>query len=158
MADQIEITRRRFDYFRLVLGMTRRLIDQFPDAELDRRPAKGARSAKEIVAHMYAFLVEAADSVRKSAHHKEPEPSPATKAELLAYVDRQVDRFYRILAEIDEAMLQREIAAYGTTFPGWQFLDFAYDEHWHHRGQLTVYLRLCGIQPVMIYDYGMSLD
>mgnify|MGYP003381101304 CR=1 FL=1 len=47
----------------------------------------------------------------------------------------------------------KSIAAYGQEFAGWQFITFAYDEHWHHRGQFTVYLRLCGITPLMIYDY-----
>jgi uncharacterized damage-inducible protein DinB len=55
---------------------------------------------------------------------------------------------------LTEAQVQGTIAAYGAEFRGWQYLGFAYDEHWHHRGQLTVYLRLLGIEPVMIYDYG----
>ena len=30
---------------------------------------------------------------------------------------------------------------------------FAYDEHWHHRGQLYTYLRLLGKQPPDLYDF-----
>ena len=30
----------------------------------------------------------------------------------------------------------------------------AYDEHWHHRGQLYTHLRLLGKEPPMLYDYG----
>ena len=39
------------------------------------------------------------------------------------------------------------------TYPAWQYLVFAYDEHWHHRGQLYTYLRLLGKEPPMLYDY-----
>ena len=34
-----------------------------------------------------------------------------------------------------------------------EYLEFAYDEHWHHRGQLYTYLRLLGKEPPMLYDY-----
>src|SRR3979411_1211327 len=40
------------------------------------------------------------------------------------------------------------------TPPAWQYFTFAYDEHWHHRGQLYTYLRLLGKEPPMLYDYG----
>jgi uncharacterized damage-inducible protein DinB len=39
------------------------------------------------------------------------------------------------------------------TYPAWRFFDFAYDEHWHHRGQLYTYLRLLGKEPPMLYNY-----
>ena len=38
-------------------------------------------------------------------------------------------------------------------FTKWQYFNFAYDEHWHHRGQLYSYLRLLGKEPPMLYDY-----
>ena len=41
-------------------------------------------------------------------------------------------------------------------YPAWRYLVFAYDEHWHHRGQLYTYLRLLGKEPPMLYDYQVS--
>ena len=38
-------------------------------------------------------------------------------------------------------------------YPAWQYFAFAYDEHWHHRGQLYTYLRLLDKEPPMLYDY-----
>ncbi len=38
-------------------------------------------------------------------------------------------------------------------FPGWPFFIFAYDEHWHHRGQLYTYIRLIGKEPPILYSY-----
>lgn len=144
----------KYGYFRMVLGMTRRLVEQWPEERIDFRPVPEVRSAAEILAHMYAFLEEAALTAQRGRHEKQDEPVLRSKAEALAFMDRQVARFYEIWGGLGDAELERTITAYGTEFPAWQFVEFAYDEHWHHRGQLTVYLRLCGVEPLMIYDYG----
>jgi uncharacterized damage-inducible protein DinB len=52
----------------------------------------------------------------------------------------------------DEELARIVEAPYGS-FPAWQFFAFAYDEHWHHRGQLYTYIRLLGKEPLMVYDY-----
>ena len=62
--------------------------------------------------------------------------------------------FFEIWDQITDDDLSRTVEAYGTSFPAVDFLGFTYDEHWHHRGQFTVYLRLRGVEPIMIYDYG----
>ncbi len=59
-------------------------------------------------------------------------------------------------AAISEEELARLVEAPYGSFPAWQFFSFAYDEHWHHRGQLYTYLRLLGKEPPMLYDYENS--
>ncbi|MEZ4651914.1 MAG: DinB family protein, partial [Candidatus Eisenbacteria bacterium] len=144
----------KFEYFRMVLGMTRKMVEQWPDDRIDFRPVPEARSAGEILAHMYGFLVEGAATAKSGVHEKQPEPTLETKGEALAFMDRQTVRFFEIWGQITDEDLGRTVEAYGTSFPASQFLDFTYAEHWHHRGQFTVYLRLRGVAPVMIYDYG----
>lgn len=39
------------------------------------------------------------------------------------------------------------------TYPAWQYLVFASDEHWHHRGPLCTNICDCGREPPMLYDY-----
>ena len=153
MESQKSLLEGKYGYFRMVLGMTRELVRQWPEGELDFRPVPEVRSARQIMAHMYSFLVEAAESVKRGRHETLVDPTLGSKAEILSYMDRQVERFYELWEGITDDELRGTVAAYGTTFPGAQFLEFAYDEHWHHRGQLTVYLRMCGVEPVMIYDY-----
>ena len=143
-----------YGYFRMVLGMSRHLINQFPDDKMDFRPVPESRSVGEIVAHLYTFLPDAQSTVAKGEQVSSPEPKLTTKAEALAYIDSQVEKAFQVFAGLTDAQLSKSIAAYGEEFAGWQFLSFAYDEHWHHRGQLTVYLRLCGVAPIMLYDYG----
>ena len=143
----------KYGYFRLVLGMTAELVKQWPEDKLDFRPVPEVRSAQEILGHMYAFLLEGALTVKEGRHQKQTEPKLGSKAEVLAFMNQQVQRFYETWDEITDADLLRVVEAYGTKFPAWEFLGFVYDEHWHHRGQLTVYLRMCGVEPLMIYDY-----
>ena len=143
-----------YGYFRMVLGMSRRLIEQFPDDKMDFRPVPESRSAAEIIAHLYTFLADAQTTVAKGEQLSNPEPKLATKAEALAYMDSQVEKAFQVFAGLTDAQLSASITAWGEPFTAWQFVSFAYDEHWHHRGQLTVYLRLCGVAPIMLYDYG----
>jgi uncharacterized damage-inducible protein DinB len=60
------------------------------------------------------------------------------------------------LAALTEEQLARPLESPFGTFPTWQYFAFAYDEHWHHRGQLYTYARLLGKQPPMLYDYENS--
>jgi uncharacterized damage-inducible protein DinB len=57
---------------------------------------------------------------------------------------------FRAMSDED---LARSVESPFGTYPAWQYFAFAYDEHWHHRGQLYTYLRLLGKEPPMLYDY-----
>ncbi|MFN8548719.1 MAG: DinB family protein [Candidatus Eisenbacteria bacterium] len=143
-----------YGYFKMVLGMTRKLVEQFPEDKMQFRPVAECRTVAELVGHLYGFLVDAQLTAQKGEQVMTPEVKLATKAEALAFMDSQVAKAFEIFSGLNDAQFAKSIEAYGEKFQGWQFLTFAYDEHWHHRGQLTVYLRLLGIQPIMIYDYG----
>ncbi|MEO8131483.1 MAG: DinB family protein [Bryobacteraceae bacterium] len=56
-------------------------------------------------------------------------------------------------AAVTEDHLAAQVESPFGTFAGWQFFNFAYDEHWHHRGQLYTYIRLIGKEPPMLYSY-----
>jgi len=76
-----------------------------------------------------------------------------TVSDLQAYVHACHDAAERIFRAMSEEEITRQIASPFGTYPAWQYFLFAYDEHWHHRGQLYVYLRLLGKEPPMLYDY-----
>jgi uncharacterized damage-inducible protein DinB len=143
----------QFGYFRMVLGMTRKLVEQFPEDKLDFRPVPEVRSVSEIVGHNYQFMVEVATAVASGKMSDNPPPKFVKKAEMLKWMDEQIAKFYATFATLTDNQIAAKISAWGEEFPGWQLLGAAYDEHWHHRGQLTVYLRLCGIEPIMLYSY-----
>jgi uncharacterized damage-inducible protein DinB len=142
-----------YSYFRMVLGVTRKLVEQFPPDKMNFKPTPEQRTVAETVVHMYNFLLEATETIRDSKFNPVTEPRITDKKELLKYMDSQAGKMYEVFAGLTDVQLEAMIESYGQTLPGWQYLSFAYDEHWHHRGALTVYLRMCGVEPIMIYSY-----
>jgi uncharacterized damage-inducible protein DinB len=157
----------RRDYFNMVHGVTVRAIGTFSDDELDYRPRPDMRTPRELIFHIYSqerLLAEAARHGRftlEAANRSNPEDK-AGAAELKALVTVSDARNYaeachktaeEIFRKMSEDELARPVESPMGTYPAWQFFAFAYDEHWHHRGQLYTYLRLLGKEPPMLYDY-----
>ena len=165
------MTRQQFldkwDYFNLVHGVTLRAIETLADNELDFRPKPGMRTPRELVFHIYAQERALAEGVRDGsitmelANRSNPEdPSCtaavsalATVADAAGYARACHDAAERIFRAVSEDDVARSVESPFGTYPAWRFLVFAYDEHWHHRGQLYTYLRLLGKEPPMLYDY-----
>lgn len=157
----------KLDYFNMVHGVTLRAIAGFGDDGLDFRPQSNMRTAKELIFHIYTqekALAEAAKQGRltaEAANSSNPETeSVAAEVKALATMNdiqeyakachRSAEQIFRGMSEED---LARPVESPYGTFPAWKYFDFAYDEHWHHRGQLYTYLRLFGKEPLMVYDY-----
>ena len=157
----------RRSYFNMVHGVTRRAIAVLEDHELEFRPKPGMRSPRELVFHIYTqeqLLAEAARQGRftqEMAGGSTPEDLSTAAAlgrlrtvrDLLAYVDECHQAAEHIFRSMSEEQVARPVESPFGTYPAWQFFTFAYDEHWHHRGQLYSYLRLLGKEPPMLYDY-----
>jgi uncharacterized damage-inducible protein DinB len=157
----------RRDYLNMVHGVTLRAIAALSDHDLDFRPMARMRTPRELIFHIYAQEQLIAEAVRdgrftmEGANGSNPEePSNASVVAGLAtvkdaaeYANRcheAAEEIYRALSDADVA---RPVESPMGTYPAWQFFLFAYDEHWHHRGQLYVYLRLLGKEPPNLYDY-----
>jgi uncharacterized damage-inducible protein DinB len=157
----------RCDYLNMVHGVTIRAIAVLADQDLDFRPMARLRTPRELIFHIYAqeqFSAEAARDGRftmEAANALTPEdPSSAAAMAALATVKEAVEyanrchetaeAIYRAMSDADVA---RSVESPMGTYPAWQFFLFAYDEHWHHRGQLYVYLRLLGKEPPNLYEY-----
>src|SRR5262245_1088083 len=167
--DKRELLARR-GYFNMVHGVTIRAIAALGDADLNFRPHAGMRTPRELVFHIYAQEKLLADAAQRGqftmemANGSNPEdPANASALAALATVNDAVkfanaqheaaESTYKALSE--EQIAQPIESPFGT-YPAWQFFLFAYDEHWHHRGQLYAYLRLLGKEPPMLYDYQMA--
>jgi uncharacterized damage-inducible protein DinB len=137
------------------------------DRELDFRPRPGMRTPRELIFHIYSQEKLAAEAARQGrftlemANGSNPEDQSNEAAlKALATVNdalKYASACYQAAEEIYQAMTEDEIARTVESpmgaFPAWQYFAFAYDEHWHHRGQLYSYLRLLGKEPPMLYDY-----
>jgi uncharacterized damage-inducible protein DinB len=162
-----ELLLARLDYFNMVHGVTIRAIATLTDQDLDFRPRARSRTPRELIFHIYLqekLTAEAARAGRftmEAANGSNPEdPVNATALAALASVKDAVtfandchevaEAIYRAMSDEDVA---RPVESFLGTYPAWQFFSFSYDEHWHHRGQLYVYLRLLGKEPPNLYDY-----
>ena len=161
-----QLTARRA-YYQMVHGVTMRAIGAFADADLDFRPKPGMRTPRELVFHIYSqekLLAEAARLGRftpELAAGSDPENAAnahalgalKTVADVQAFAAACHEAATQTFAAMSEEDVARAIESPFGTYPAWQYFLFAYDEHWHHRGQLYAYLRLLGKEPPMLYDY-----
>lgn len=154
-------------YFDMVHDVTRRAIGTFSDDDLDFRPAPGTRSPRELIYHIYAMEKTLSEGVKAGKMTEEleklanPESDSGkaamanlkTVSQLQQFADESHAEANRAAQELTDQDVSKNVEASYGTFPAWQFFNFIYDEHWHHRGQLYTYLRLLGKEPPMLYSY-----
>ena len=160
-----ELLLARRDYFNMVHGVTIRAIATLADPDLDFRPRARARTTRELIFHIYAqekLTAEAARDGRftmEAANGSNPEdPVNAPAVAALATVKDAVtfangcheaaEAIFRAMSEQDVA---RPVESPMGTYPAWQYFMFAYDEHWHHRGQLYLILGMVGVTTPPLY-------
>ena len=155
------------EYFNMVHGITVRTIDAFTDRELNFRPKPDMRTPRELIFHVYSqekVLAEAAQHgqfTADAASRSSPEEQAgaaevralATVDDLRTYAQACHQTAQNIFSRMSETQLNHPVESPFGTYPAWRYFAFAYDEHWHHRGQIHTYLPLLGKQPPMLYDY-----
>jgi uncharacterized damage-inducible protein DinB len=155
------------EYFKMVHSVTVRSIAPLTVEELDFRPRLEMRSIKELFYHIYAMERNWAANLHKGKVTQEEENVviPETTegkavlttlhsvADLQAYANEAHQMLDDTLANMSDEDLAKIIETPFGSFPAWQMFAFAYDEHWHHRGQFYTYIRLLGKEPLMLYSY-----
>jgi uncharacterized damage-inducible protein DinB len=151
----------------MVHGVTVRAIAAFNDDELGFRPRPDMRTPRELIFHIYAqekllaeaardgrFTPEAADGSNPESEANAPDVQRLlTVDDARKYAEMCHQTAETIARSLSDDDLARSVESPMGTYPAWQWFAFAYDEHWHHRGQLYTYLRLLGKEPPMLYDY-----
>ena len=149
------------------MGTTRRLLDRVPDRELAWKPHAKSMSLGELSAHLGnlpswgATILESPMFDLDSLGNRRATP-PASRAALLQDFDSKVSTARARLAERTDA----EMLAAWTLKKGGQVVftmprisavrTFVMNHSVHHRGQLSVYLRLLDVPlPAM---YGPTAD
>jgi uncharacterized damage-inducible protein DinB len=145
---------------------TRRVLERVPDKRLGWRPHEKARTLGQLALHIamvpggVAQLVASPSPAR--APQFGPDPSPASSSELVPALEQSVAKAKQLLGDMDDAALtstwrltngDRELFATSRA----AMLRSIMLNHWyHHRGQLTVYLRELGVPIPSVY--GPSAD
>jgi uncharacterized damage-inducible protein DinB len=158
-------------YFQMVHGVTLKLIAAFSDADLDFRPKPEMRSVRDLFLHIYGMektwaanirqpKLEAAEENKAIPESEEGKAEAAklkTVADVLTFAKESHQALDQALETISEEELAGNLETPFGTFPRWQMFAFAYDEHWHHRGQVYIYARLLGKDVPMLYDYDNAI-
>ncbi|MEO8260107.1 MAG: DinB family protein [Acidobacteriota bacterium] len=144
---------------------TRRLLERVPDDQLGWRPHQKARTLGELALHVASVPGSVAELIASPSPAQVPtfiETSPRSAAELIPALDQSLGKAREALGGMDDAALMatwrlmlgdREILA----LPRVALLRSIMLNHWyHHRGQLSVYLRELDVAIPSIY--GPSAD
>jgi len=143
---------------------TRRVLERVPADKLMWRPHPKARTLGELALHVATVPGGVAQlSLRSPAQAPQiGNPSPATAAELVPALDASIAKAKQILGGMDDETMMatwrmmdgdRELLA----IPRIALLRSIMLNHWyHHRGQLSVYLRELDVSIPSIY--GASAD
>lgn len=138
---------------------TRRLLERLPDAQLGWTPAPKSRTLGQLAMH----VATNPGTVTAMAMQDLPElpgfgdVSPDSTAQVLAALDESLASAHALLGGMSDAALaeQWRLRANGRelmALPRYRLLRMVLLNHWyHHRGQLTVYLRLLGVPLPSIY-------
>ena len=140
---------------------TRRVLERVPDNRLGWRPHEKARTLGQLALHIAMVPGAVAEFVASpspaQAPQFGPDPSPACCADVVSTLDQSIAKAKKVLGAMDDATLMatwrmmkgdREIFAVHRA----AMLRSIMLNHWyHHRGQLTVYLRELGVPLPSIY-------
>jgi len=147
---------------------TRRVLERVPEGRLDWRPHPKSKSLGELADHVAGIPGFVSQMATKDSHDPSQSTAPpvhsSSRAEILARLDASLDQARTIMKSFRED--QNKAAAPFTmrfggreifTVPKLGVLRTILLNHWyHHRGQLTVYLRLLEVPVPAVY--GRSAD
>lgn len=145
---------------------TRRLLERVPEGRMDWRPHPRSRTLGELAMHIATVPAAVAALAAQASPAQVPDfadpPPPARAADFAPLLDETIAQTKRTLAGMDDPALteiwrlmrgERELMA----LPRAAFLRAIMLNHWyHHRGQLSVYLRELDVPIPSIY--GPSAD
>lgn len=143
---------------------TRRVLERVPNDQLGWRPHAKGRTLGELAMHVAIVPGGVAELAAQSPVQvpQFDDPVPSSIAELIPALEESIAKAKRALGGMDDAALnatwrlmdgERELFA----VPRVAFLRSTMLNHWyHHRGQLTAYLRMLGVPIPAIY--GPSAD
>ncbi len=138
---------------------TRRMLERVPDDKLGWKPHEKSRTLGELASHIASTQKHVATFLQKPSHEagRNPEPPPADTASLLAEFDSNLAETKALLGSMTDENLMSEwsLTANGQpvfTMPKAGVVRKIILNHvYHHRGQLSVYLRELGVALPVVY-------
>ncbi len=136
-------------------GLTRRVIEAFPESDLFSFSAGGMRTFAELATEALQMVAPTVrgmlDDVWEGGGYGTP--GPATKADLLAAWDEADRLLADSLPRVPAERYGQVADAFGIwTAPIYTTVLYVIDNEIHHRGQGYVYLRMLGITPPAFFE------
>lgn len=143
---------------------TRRVLDRVPADKLTWKPHPKSMSLGHLALHTASIpgVIGSWAAEEVTELKGEPQPDPSSVSEIVAAHDQSVETLTRILGRLGDEGLTKtwEAKKNGATLfamPKGALVRAIVLNHWyHHRGQLSVYLRLLDVAVPSIY--GPSAD
>ncbi len=151
-----------WDQIRQKYGVYLRLLEVIPEDRYHSHPAPGMRTPAELVVHVSGTIIrDFAQGIAKGAITTDESSEAkvasglATRKDLISFARKCWDQANAAVTTTGDAQLKAMVPTpWDMTFPGWVGFNILSDEFLHHRGQLYVYARLCGVQPPFIWGFG----
>lgn len=144
---------------------TRRVLERVPQDQLQWKPAEKSRTLGQLALHIATTpggVASLASTTPAQFPGFGPDPSPGSTGEIVAALEASVAQAKQIVAGFDDEAMTATWTLMGgdqviMAVPRVAFLRSIMLNHWyHHRGQLSVYLRELGVPLPSIY--GPSAD
>ena len=135
-------------------GLTRKMIEAFPEDKLFSYSIGGMRTFAELVYEFLGMAVPGVIGIATGKWEKWADTKKvSTKKELLELWDQATKDINRIWPTIPPHRFEEKDVAFGQ-WPGTgiSFILYFIDNEIHHRGQAYVYLRSLGIEPPPFWD------
>jgi uncharacterized damage-inducible protein DinB len=151
--------------FRTVRDNTIKIAEDIPENKYDFRPAPDTRTVRETLAHLAASTAfqshvhgnKITDMTQVNfgelfQKFSAEETRPRTKAELVAFLKDEGEKFASYLEGLSESFLAEQVTmrpgvTQSATKSRFEMLLSAKEHEMHHRGQLMTYQRLIGQVP-----------
>ncbi len=139
-------------------GITIRAVEAIPAERLTSTLVPGMRSPLEIAIHLSTLTKACAESLATGELPYEADAevlkSVTNRDQLVTYMKECWAASQQAVDACTDAQLMSLVKTpWGSSFPGFVMLSIACDEVLHHRGQLYTFVRLCGIEPPMVWDF-----
>lgn len=151
--------------FDLEMANTRKALERIPEDKLDFKPHERSWTLRELAAHtaqIPGWCVVTFTTTELDMSEPFPQPEFNTKADILAAFDESVAQARPVLEGVSGedlmvswALKTGDEVHFSLPRAG-VYRSFVMNHMIHHRGQLTVYLRLAGASVPAIY--GPSAD
>jgi len=137
-------------------GLTRRVIEAFPEDELFRYTIGGMRPFSMLAAEL-VHLADGGIRGLATGDWGGVEKQAESREELLGLWDTTTSTIDRFWSELPADVFRRTHLAFGQ----WEATGYGHVLYWidnevHHRGQGYVYLRALGIAPPAFYERPLS--